>query len=376
MDSDEDKEYGAILVDTCIFDQHGLRLEKGLLGKLNQFKNSEIHYLLPDVIKGEVKSHLESKVKSARASLEKALNDAGDHLFFDGSALNHAKSVLIDSNEIEGIAENRIDKFILSTGALVLDCGKYVSVSELLQQYFQNKAPFAETGKKKNEFPDAIVLLATEAWAKENDLQVLAVGRDGDWKEYCEMSDNIDYIEDFADALSKFNKEIAHFAFLSLLTSQLEQENSIDAADFLQRIHSSLKMYFDGFTPDQEADSSHYWEPDGCHGWLSDFELANHDFKIVDHAEDYVVLEMNAIISVKVEGEFSLSHRDSIDRDYVGLGGIVTTAEDQFESAILVTICGDLNGNLSDVDIEDVEVVDPITSIDFGTLELDYGYDE
>ncbi|MGA4440624.1 PIN domain-containing protein [Psychrobacter pocilloporae] len=376
MDSDEDKQYGAILVDTCIFDKNGLRLEKGLLGKLNQFKDSEIHYLLPDVIKSEVRNHLESKVKSARASLEKALNDAGDHLFFDGSELNHAKSVLIDSNEIKGVAENRINKFILSTGALVLDCGKYVSVSELLQQYFQNKAPFAETGKKKNEFPDAIVLLATEAWAKENDLQVLAVGRDGDWKEYCEMSDNIDYIEDFADALSKFNKETAHFAFLSLLTSQLEQENSIDAADFLQRIRSSLEVVLDGFTPDQEADSSHYWEPDGCHGWLSDFELASHDFKIVDHAEDYVVLEMNAVISVKVEGEFSLSHYDSIDRDSVGLGGIVTTAEEQFESAILVTICGDLNGDLSDVDIEDVEVVDPITSIDFGTLEPDYGYDE
>lgn len=129
MDSDEDKQYGAILVDTCIFDKNGLRLEKGLLGKLNQFKDSEIHYLLPDVIKSEVRNHLESKVKSARASLEKALNDAGDHLFFDGSELNHAKSVLIDSNEIKGVAENRINKFILSTGALVLDCGKYVSVS-------------------------------------------------------------------------------------------------------------------------------------------------------------------------------------------------------------------------------------------------------
>ena len=115
MNSDEDKEYGAILVDTSIFDQHGLRLEKGLLGKLNQFKDSEIHYLLPDVIKGEVKKHLQNKVKSSRASLEKALNDAGDHLFFDGSELNNAKSVLIDSNEIEGIAENRIDKFITNS---------------------------------------------------------------------------------------------------------------------------------------------------------------------------------------------------------------------------------------------------------------------
>ncbi|WP_198336432.1 PIN domain-containing protein [Psychrobacter celer] len=375
MNSDENKEYGAILVDTSIFDQYGLRLEKGLLGKLSQFQKSNIHYLFPDVIRAEVTSHLQSKVKSSRESLEKALNDAGDHLFFEGSELNDAKSILTDGNEIEELAASRIDKFIVNSGALVLNCGEHVSVSELLEQYFQNKAPFAATGKKKNEFPDAIVLLATESWARKNDIQVLAVAKDSDWKNYCEMSDNIDYIEYFADALSKFNKEIA-FTFLSLLTSQLEQENSIDAADFLQRIRSSLEMEFDGFTPDQEADSFHYWEPDGCHGWLSDFELANHDFKIVDHAEDYVVLEMNAIISVEVEGEFSLSHYDSIDRDYVGLGGIVTTAEEQFKSAILVTICGDLNGDLSDVDIEDVEVVDPITSIDFGTLEPDYGYDE
>jgi hypothetical protein len=374
MDSNEDKKYGAILVDTCIFDKHGLRLEKGLLGKLNQFKDSEIHYLLPDVIKSEVKNHLESKVKSSRASLEKALNDAGDYLFFDGSELNDAKSVLIDSNEIEKVADNRVDKFIINTGALVLDCGKYVSVSELLQQYFQNKAPFAETGKKKNEFPDAIVLLATEAWAKGNDIQVLAVGKDGDWEKYCEMSYYIDYIEDFSDALSKFNKETAPFAFLSLLISQLEKEET-DAVSFVERIYSNLEMYFDGFTPDQEADSSHYWEPDGCHGWLSDFKLANYDFKIVDHAKDYVVLEMNAIISVEVEGEFSLSHYDSIDRDYVGIGGVTTTTQVQFNSEILVTVCGNLTGDLSDVEIEEVEVVNPIDSVDFGTLEIDYGED-
>lgn len=374
-DKDKDKEYGAILVDTSIFDQNGLRLEKGLLGKLNQFKDSEIHYLLPDVIKGEVQSHLENKVKGSRASLEKALNDAADHLFFDGSELNNAKAVLIDSNEIEGVAENRIDKFIANTGALVLNCGNYLSVSELLQQYFHNKAPFAETGKKKNEFPDAIVLLATEAWAKKNDIQVLAVAKDGDWRNYCETSDNIDYIEDFSNALSQFNRETAPFAFLSLLVSSLEKHEA-DAVDFIERIYSSLEMYFDGFTPDQEADSYHQWEPDGSHGWLSDFALINYNFKIVDHAEDYVVLEMEASISVEVEGEFSLSHYDSIDREYIGIGGVVITTEVQFNSEILVTVCGDLNGDLSDLEIEEVEVVNPITSVDFGTLEPDYGYDE
>lgn len=125
-----DNEYGAILVDTSIFDGHALKLEKGLLGKLAQFKKSPIEYLLPDVIKNEVKSHLESKIKISRSALEKSLNDAGDHLFFEGSELNDAKKILIDSKEIEGLAESRIENFIDSTGALVLETGSYVSVSE------------------------------------------------------------------------------------------------------------------------------------------------------------------------------------------------------------------------------------------------------
>lgn len=107
MDDVEEK-YGAILVDTSIFDGHALKLEKGLLGKLAQFKKSPIEYLLPDVIKSEVKSHLESKIKVSRSALEKALNDAGDHLFFEGSELNDAKKILIDSKEIEGLAECRV----------------------------------------------------------------------------------------------------------------------------------------------------------------------------------------------------------------------------------------------------------------------------
>ena len=57
--TEEETEYGAILVDTSIFDRNGLRLEKGLLGKMAQFKKSPIEFLLPDVIKNEVKSHLE-----------------------------------------------------------------------------------------------------------------------------------------------------------------------------------------------------------------------------------------------------------------------------------------------------------------------------
>ncbi|MGV6477705.1 PIN domain-containing protein [Azotobacter vinelandii] len=365
-----DEKYGAILVDTSIFDAHALKLEKGLLGKLSQFKKSPIEYLLPDVIKNEVKSHLESKIKVSRSALEKALNDAGDHLFFEGSELNDAKKILIDSKEIEGLAESRLEKFIESTGALVLEAGNYVSVSELLSKYFSNKPPFAETGKKKNEFPDAIVLMAVEAWAEKNDVSVLVVAKDGDWQKYCESSERIDYQEDLSRGLEYFNRTNAPYALLANLEAAL---SSGAAGDFLSAVGSGLESVFDGFTPDQEADSHLYWEPEGSRGWFKEFELLDHEFRIIDKGDDWVVLEALANITVEAEGEFSLSVYDSVDKDHVYMGGVTATATEEFESEILITISGNLDGPINELTIDEVEVVNPIKSIHFGTIEPDYG---
>jgi len=367
MSTQENTEYEAILVDTSIFYALGLKLEKGLLGKLYQFKDSETKYLLPDVIKSEVQRHLEVKVRKSRAALEKSLKDAGDYLFFEGSELIDAKAVLIESKEIEGVAKSRVDNFIENSGALVLECGDYVSVSELLTQYFKNAPPFAVTGKKKFEFPDAIVLLAADAWAKEYGVNVIAVSTDPDWKGYCETTDNIDYTQDLADALSKFNKETAHFSFLSNLVSAIDSgEGNI----FVEKVRDLVEGYFSDFTPDQEADSVYYWEADGCHGWLSDFALADANFKIVDHDENSIVLKVNADITVEVEGEFSLSQHGTVSRDNVHMV-VTNTAEEEFTSEILITVIGDLTGNIAELTIDRVEVVSPIKSVDFGTLEPD-----
>ena len=75
------------------------------------------------------------------------------------------------------------------------------------------------------------------------------------------------------------------------------------------------------FTPDQEADSHLYWEPEGCHGWFEEFDFVDFDFRIIDQWKGGVVIEALANITVKAEGDFSLSVYDSIDRDHVSLGG-------------------------------------------------------
>jgi len=368
--SELQEEYDAVIIDTSMYDAHGLRLEKGLLGKLTQFRKSPIDLLIPDVVKNEVQTHLEKKIKSSRSSLEKALNDAADHLFFEGSSLNDAKELLIDSKEIEELANSRINNFIDNCGVEVLECGEYVSVSEVLDQYFSNQPPFAETGKKKNEFPDAIILLAVEKWAENENKTVLAIARDGDWEKYCENSTRIDYTDDFSSGLSIFNQANAPYALLANLETALEKGT---AQSFLSKISDGLEKSLDGFTPDQEADSHLYWEPDGSHGWFKDFYLIDNEFRVVDADEGWVVLEAMASISVEAEGDFSLSVYDSMDKDYVYMGSISASAKEEFESEILITVMGDLNGDLDNLDIEEIEIVNPISSIDFGTIEPDYG---
>lgn len=369
---DSESNYKAILIDTSIYDGNGLRLEKGLLGKLHQFKLSPIEFLMPDVIKNEIKNHLEQKIKIARAALEKSLNDAGDHLFFEGSELNEAKRMLIEGKEITGLAESRIENFIENSGALILDSGMYVSVTDLLGKYFSNSAPFADFGKKKYEFPDAIVLMAVEAWAAENDISVLAVAKDNDWKEYCENSLRIDYEEDLSAALARFNNTNAPYMLVANLTKSLKEGT---ASDFLNEVRTGLANVLDGITPDQDADSYLYWEGEGSNGWLHDFELLDNEFRIVEHDAEYVVLETKAIITVEVEGDFSLSIYDSIDRNYMSMAGVTVTTFAKFESEILITVTGDLSDLENGITVEEVEVLDLIDSVHFGTLEPEYDED-
>ena len=44
------KQYSALTIDTSIFNQYGLKLEKGLLAKLVQFKEMPINFVLSDVV--------------------------------------------------------------------------------------------------------------------------------------------------------------------------------------------------------------------------------------------------------------------------------------------------------------------------------------
>jgi len=360
--------YDAFLIDTSIFDRYGLRLESGLLGELRQFKDSPVDFVFPDVVRGEVVAHLEKNIKVAKLSLEKAINKAGDNLFFDGSNLEAAKKLLIENSEIEDLAVLRVDNFVKSTGALEIDCGRYVSISEVLSKYFMNSPPFAESGKKKQEFPDAIVLMAVEKWAVENGKTVLAIADDKDWESYCNDSGVVSYQNDLSKGMSEFNQSDAILGFVGRINESVDGAGWVS---FVSGVEQALENVLGGFTPDQYAESQFYFEADGANGWYSSFSFVDFDFRVVsiDIEGGVAVIEALAEIVVEAEGEFSLSATDSVDRDLVSLGSVSVLAKESFETEILIHVSGDMTDGFSGLIVEEVEVVDLISEVNFGTLE-------
>jgi len=161
------RKYDAILIDTSIYRNYKYKFELGVLKTLSQFKDSDIEFLMTDVIKREVLSHLNESIYKAKAKLESSLKEALDYLFFDGSNLNEHKESILSDELLSSLAEKRIDDFIKSCGINVLPTEDYAPLKKLFDLYFSALAPFENRSEKKHEFPDAAILLTTEEWAKK-----------------------------------------------------------------------------------------------------------------------------------------------------------------------------------------------------------------
>ena len=63
------KHYSALTIDTSIFKQNGLKLNKGLLAQLHKFKDNPINLILSDIVYRELKSHLDRKEKETKSKI-------------------------------------------------------------------------------------------------------------------------------------------------------------------------------------------------------------------------------------------------------------------------------------------------------------------
>jgi hypothetical protein len=329
-------------------------------------------------VKEEMLSHLIEKAKDAQKEIEKSLKQAREYWRVEDQDIKKIREIVFGEHEAQEVALERFRQFEELTSLEIVEAQNHVLVGDLIRKYFDAKPPFSETGKKKNEFPDAIALMSLETWANKNQTKIIVVTADNDWKSFCRGSERLVVVDDFAGALGLFQLQNADniCRHLSEKYKKGELNNVKDAiSSALEDQMSNLEIY-------PEAASSFRYEYDSAIMILNGFEFKvfespNLIFRPVNFDDESLVVESRLSIDVNIEGSFSFYIYDSMDRDDVPLGSGSANIQTNLDVDILVSFIGNFLGDLDkfgiDVEVDYVEVeIKEIDEVDFGEIGPDW----
>lgn len=225
-------DYAALTLDSNVFIGHGLNLERGLLGQLQQFSSSPVTLVISEVVLEEVRKHLLETTKSSRSKLLSAIKTARAPFGITETVAAEFEADLLGKKTDAEIVNARLDSFMKATGAIVVAAAG-MDVDRLLSLYFEADPPFEGAGDKKAEFPDAIALLSLERWAKQKDAQLLAVSKDSGWLNFAKESGHIEVIENLADALTHFQPHNAAKNIIEALQAQILDSSASEILELL-----------------------------------------------------------------------------------------------------------------------------------------------
>ncbi|MDO6430930.1 PIN domain-containing protein [Flavitalea sp. BT771] len=196
-----------VFIDTSGYEAQGLSFEGPLFDSLKKLvKEKKIQIVTSEIIKQEIEAHLKESIAQSVNILEKA-SQKFDHR--TKGKLGVISDLLADP---DGLKENvlllrtlTMDKFFKSVKASDLPTST-VKVETLIQDYFKQVAPFGD-GKKKHEFPDAIMLNAFINENKENLSQTCLIADDPDWKRFSERYPDIIFFNKISELADYINSE-------------------------------------------------------------------------------------------------------------------------------------------------------------------------
>ncbi|QLE53974.1 hypothetical protein FD724_39865 (plasmid) [Nostoc sp. C057] len=368
----EKQEIQAISLDTSIFKAEGLKLESGLLKQLGQFSDTSIKVIISEVVKNELLNHLEEIPKSLYTDIDNLLKDAKTYCQFEGD-IDLVKASIFQGRKPEEIAYERLENFIETICIEIIQVQGNVEVSELLNKYFKNESPFAGTGKKKNEFPDAMALMSLESWAEKNMKKVLVISRDNDWKLYCTHSQNLVFVESLSKCFELF-QEVKPYN----ICRQLSEKYYQGELDFIKKaITRTLENQLIDFNIHIEANSSYQYEDE-----ITDVIHDGNEFKIIKKPNiifrpitfdnNTLIVEAELSVDITIECNFYFTVWDSIDDEDVGIGANTINRQEKLDVTVLVTLI-DESGNFDeDVEVDEVEIITRKIKIDFDYIEPDW----
>lgn len=353
----------AISVDTCIYQQHGFRLESGQLRHLEQFGGTPGIVVMSDVVQHEVLAHMVTEAVKAKSKLKGALEDVRDH--WPTAAGAPTPSHILGTETAEVVTAVRLDAFLSRCGGEVINASGRVDIADLMKRYFQPSLPFESSGDKKHEFPDAVALIALESWAEEHNKPILLVSNDRGWQAFAEASNHLSCVAALDEALALFQKRDATRTQLvdhvtALLEAEAESwgglrdlESLLDSTMWVE----DVSAMFD-YELDLQVDVTEVkFVDDAVRGSLRAIDYSNGALTVIGKFE--------ATVSVEATFDFVM--------DGVNLGGCVVSENQTVDFEALITFDEPGGDELKAVDIE---LVRRMHKLDFGHVQPDYSNED
>lgn len=358
-------DVGAISIDTSTVEKYQYGFETGLLAKMSQFSRLDTDHLVLDIILHEMKSHLLGQADLVKTQVKNSLKPLGNSWGIEKEKRDEVLKALFGEQTVSERTEKRLQDFLCNTSATILECADLVDLQQVLSRYIETKPPFGNKEAKKNEFPDAIALLALEGWAAKNK-KVIAVSNDGDWKRFCADSDLIYFVDNLAHALSVFQGDADDAA--KLFRAALDEGKLGDLDEYLL---DAMNSQSDKIRVDFEAAANWYYESELIQITVSANEPLIEQvkgFEVVEYANNTLVIQTTLTVDVTPQFIVSFDLWDSVDREYVGMGSTTVEATEEMDLNLVITTIFE-DGQIT---IDSAELLPEGIVMDFGEIEPDW----
>lgn len=341
-------------VDTQAFVRHGIQLERASLKRLKELASSRmIDLVLTDVVVKEVEEKIQDKIEKSKILLSKFLKES-EIISEKIPELLSTISQEISNNSFEKKGTNLWNEYLQQSRAEIVS-SDVVSTPDLLSKYFNSEPPFS--AKKKNEFPDAISLLALKHWANSKEDGIYIVSGDSDVENWCKENPEFHYLKSLNDFIDLYNKTEEKLTYLVHEIFKNERDW------LLSHIEDDFKECDFSFRPDESA----YIEN------VSVNDMEFHELNVIEVDEERALINLGLKIdfSADVSGkDYNSATWDSIDKEYIYIPEYSGTVEESEYFEVTIEVYMDTSEKTFDV--PEAILFDDSRTIEFGYDDWPY----
>lgn len=300
---------GAISFDTNVIEPNR-NLRSAIMQSLGQFRSRPERVLVPEVVRGEMLAHITEDAEESQRALKKA-RKVHDRRWYRHGPEGEEAALLLDRDPSE-FAKAEFDRFCNDVGAEILPLPADSDFAEkILAAYLSRTPPFAQSEKRKHEFPDAFALFALEDFANRNDCHVICISSDASWKDFGVNSERLIIVDDIANTLALFHEHIR--------ASEIVQRwKAGGAGEHLDAVASAFQEQLEGAPFDVDASVDGYYEVDPYDVFLEFIDPQTiSDPKVLSVSEDTVTFSVTVDAHIQFVVEFNFYAYDHVDGEEV-----------------------------------------------------------